>query len=234
MRAVTADTSQPTVDAGPFGDWLIRFCASLKGTAGTDVPCGDCTGCCTSGYSVQLRPEDQRALTRIPAHLLVSPPGFPRNHRTMAARPNGHCPMLTEHRCSIYQHRPQTCLDYDCRVFAAAGINAGGSDKSVINQRVSQWRFSYLMEADELAHRAIRSAATFIRTQRESFPSGRVPTGPTGIAVLAVKAHAVFLNGGVASKSDAEIAMAILEAGLEFDAAPPLPTLAPARSPDVA
>ena len=53
----------PVVAAGPFGDWLRRMRRSLQGDEGMDVPCGDCVGCCVSGYSVQLRPEDHRGRT---------------------------------------------------------------------------------------------------------------------------------------------------------------------------
>jgi hypothetical protein len=204
------------VDAGPFSEWLARFGESLKGTAGMKVPCGDCTGCCISGYSVQLRPEDRGALARIPVELLLSPPGFPRGHHTMAALPDGLCPMLSEGRCTIYSDRPQTCLDYDCRVFAAAGIEAGANQKSVINQRVRAWRFRYPTAQDELAHRAVRSAAAFIRDRRSAFPPGRVPGGPTGIAVLAVKVHGVFLEAGLENRSDTDIAAAVLKAAADF------------------
>jgi uncharacterized protein len=206
------------VAAGPFGQWLMQFRAALRGNGGTDVPCGDCTGCCTSGYSIQLRPEDGRALTRIPANLLVQAPGFPQGHRTMAALPDGMCPMLNAGKCSIYSDRPQTCLDYDCRIFAAAGLDAGGPDKAVINRRVREWRFTYATEADRVAHGAVRSAASFIQKKRFSFPPGRVPTAPTGIAVLAIKAHAVFLDPAALAKSDAEVAGAILDTSRQFDA----------------
>jgi Fe-S-cluster containining protein len=206
------------VAAGPFGPWLEQFRASLRGSGGTDVPCGDCTGCCTSGYSIQLRPDDRNALARIPPEQLVSAPGFPRGHMTLPALPDGLCPMLHSGKCSIYRDRPQTCLDYDCRIFAAAGIDAGGTDKAAINRRVRQWRFSYSSEADRLVHSAVLAAATFIQKKRASFVSGRVPTAPTGIAVLAIKAHAVFLAADIEAKSDVEIATAILDAGREFDA----------------
>ena len=111
-----------SVAAGPFGSWLAQFRASLRGNQGSEVPCGDCTGCCISGYSIQLRPQDERALARIPAELLVQAPGFPRGHLTMAPRPDGTCQMLNAGKCSIYEDRPQTCLDYDCRIFTAAGV----------------------------------------------------------------------------------------------------------------
>jgi Fe-S-cluster containining protein len=206
------------IAAGDFGSWLARARASLRGNAGVDVPCGDCTGCCTSGYSVQLRPEDGRAAAKIPAAFLTQAPGFPRDHLTMRALPDGTCPMLHAGKCSIYRERPQTCLDYDCRVFAAAGIDAGGGDKAVINQRVRAWRFNYPNDADRLAHEAVLAAAAFIQEHRGSF-SGRAPSAPMGIAVLAVKAYEVFLDPQISQRSAADVASAIVTANREFDAA---------------
>jgi Fe-S-cluster containining protein len=204
-----------TVAAGPFGDWLAQFRASLLGHQGSKVPCGDCTGCCISGYSIQLRPRDERARARISAHLLVRAPGFPPGHLTMAPRPDGVCRMLTAGKCTIYEDRPQTCLDYDCRVFTAAGIEAG---KVVIDQRVRQWRFTYPTPADREAHDAVLAAASFIRSKRASFSANRAPTAPTGVAVLAIKAYTVFLEENIGRRSDAEIAAAIVEASRAFDA----------------
>ncbi len=60
---------ESTVAAGPFGDWLARFRASMRGTQGSEVPCGDCTGCCISGYSVQVPLQGER-YTRRPATTL--------------------------------------------------------------------------------------------------------------------------------------------------------------------
>jgi len=203
------------VEAGPFGDWLAKFRASLRGTQGSEVPCGDCTGCCISGYSIQLRPQDERALARIPAELLVQAPGFPRGHLTMPPRPDGVCQMLDAGKCTIYADRPQTCLDYDCRIFTAAGLEAG---KAVIDRRVRQWRFTYPTRADREAHDAVLAAAAFIRNKRESFPANRAPTAPTGIAVLAIKVYGVFLEPGAVSRSDTDIATAMVEASRTFDA----------------
>ena len=182
------------------------------------MPCGDCTGCCISGYSIQLRPGDERALARIPAELLVRAPGFPPGHLTMPPRADGVCQMLNSGKCTIYPDRPQTCLDYDCRIFTAAGLEAGGADKAVINRRVRQWRFTYPADADRKAHDAVLAAASFIQRKRASFPANRAPAAPTGIAVLAVKSYTVFMEGGTEGRSDTEVAAAILEASRAFDA----------------
>lgn len=202
-----------TVAAGPFGDWLRRMRRSLRGDEGMDVPCGECVGCCVSGYSVQLRPEDHRAREQIPAELLVSPPGFPAGHLTVPPKPDGSCPMLHAGRCTIYHVRPQTCLDYDCRIFAAAGIDA---DKPIIDKRVREWHFSYPSEMDRRKHEAVGAAASFIREHRDSFHV-RVPTAPMGIAVFAIKSYAVFLDPATKTKPPAETARAMLDAIRMFD-----------------
>ncbi len=213
---MTQLSSESVVAAGPFSAWLRQMRGSLLSNEGMDVPCGDCVGCCVSGYSVQLRPEDHKAAARIPASFIVSAPGFAKGHLTVAPLSNGLCPMLDDGKCSIYSVRPQTCHDYDCRIFAAAGIDAG-EGKTVINKRVHEWRFSYPERTDELEHAAVRAAAAFIRDRRDSF-TVRVPAGPMGIAVFAIKAYEVFLDPTIGAKSDADVARAIIDAVRAFDA----------------
>lgn len=212
---MTQSSSEAIVAAGPFSAWLRAMRRSLSGNEGMDVPCGDCVGCCVSGYSVQLRPEDHEAAARIPATFIVSVPGFTKGHLTVKPLSTGVCPMLDDRKCSIYSVRPQTCLDYDCRIFAAAGIDAG-EGKVVINKRVHEWRFSYPERTDELEHAAVRAAAAFIRDKRDSF-NVRVPAGPMGIAVFAIKGYEVFLDAGLAAKNDAEVARAVVAAVRAFD-----------------
>lgn len=135
----------------------------------------------------------------------------------MIAREDGTCPMFAARQCSIYLDRPQTCRDYDCRVFAAAGIEAGGAEREIINRRVREWQFSYATDAERLAHDAVRAAAAFIRDKAHYFPE-RVPTIPTGIAVLAIKVYTVFLDGDIDKKNEQEIAVLIVQTSREFDA----------------
>lgn len=199
------------VAAGSFGAWLKEIRLALRTQRGTNVPCGDCRGCCVSSYHIPLRPEDHAAEVRIPAQWLVRASG-----RVMIGyRDDGLCPMLQDGNCSIYEHRPQTCRDYDCRIFAAAGIDVGGDDKRVISNRVREWEFTYASDDDRQVHEAVRAAATFIRTKGESFPGGRGPTGSVGIAVLALKCYRVFLGEKI--RDDRETARAIIEASRAFD-----------------
>lgn len=214
---MSSATPQHRIDAGLFGEWLMQMRASLRSDVGTDVPCGDCRGCCVSSYYIPVRPHDSEARARIPERWLIAPDGQPPGHLMMKYREDGTCPMLLEGNCSIYAHRPQTCRDYDCRIFAAAGIEAGGADKPVINRRVREWQFRYASSNDQRAHEAVRAAASFIRQQRSAFPGSRAPSAPTGIAVLAVKAYRVFLDPGIDACEPVEVARAIIAESRRFD-----------------
>jgi len=173
-----------------------------------DVPCGECRGCCTSSLFIHVRPDESETLAVIPARLLVRAPGRPRGHTLLGFAEDGSCPMFKAQACSIYAHRPRTCRDYDCRMFAAAGIDAGDG-KDVINERVRAWEFSYESDAEQRAHDAVRAAAAFIQEERDSFPGGAAPTSPDQIAVLALKVYELFLEQ---TRSVTELANAIVAA----------------------
>lgn len=202
------------VDAGSFDAWLTQFRASLRGTGGTDVPCGDCVGCCVSSYSILVRPEEAAARRAIGAQWLTPAPALGDSVSAMGYLPDGTCPMLRERHCTIYADRPQTCRDYDCRVFAAAGIDAG---KPAIDARVQAWRFTYASESEREAHRAIRAAAAFIREHGECLPELRLPKNPSGIAVLAAKSYELFLDDGVSALDAAALAAAVIAEARKFD-----------------
>jgi Fe-S-cluster containining protein len=72
---------------------------------------------------IHISPEETRTIQRIPRELLFPAPGKPKGHVLMGYTDQGYCPMLVAGECSIYEDRPQTCRDYDCRVFAATGIS---------------------------------------------------------------------------------------------------------------
>jgi hypothetical protein len=126
--------------------------------------------------------------------------------------------MFSGRGCSIYPDRPETCRTYDCRVFAAAGMPAGGADKSVINERVASWRFEYPTELDRREQRAVQAAAGFLRQHPVRFPGGHVPSRANEIAVLAVKVYEVFLDD---AGDDRAIAAAIVTAACAFDGVEP-------------
>jgi len=177
------------------------------------VACGDCVGCCTSAYSIKVRAHETAALKHIPRERLLPAPGEP-GTLLMAPDASGHCPMFGTTGCSIYSHRPETCKTYDCRIFSAAGM-AAGPDRSAINERVARWRFEYPGDADREEHRAVKAAAGFLRQHPVRFPNGRIPSRPSEVAVLAVKAYRVFLGG---SPGDAAASAGIIDACRAFDA----------------
>ena len=206
------DAASP-LTAGNFSEWLRDMRAALSSRGGMDVACGDCRGCCVSSYYVKIRASETAALARIgAANLEPGPPGDP-EARLMGYQTNGHCLMLRDGNCSIYPDRPETCRSYDCRVFTAAGMNAG-PDKTVINQRVARWRFDYPGETDRAEHRAVTAAANYLRQHPVRFAGGHVPSRPSEVAVLAVKAYTVFLDPPA---GDAAIRAAITQAVREFD-----------------
>jgi uncharacterized protein len=176
--------------AGDFSAWLDDMQAALRGERPSDVPCAGCTACCTSSQFVHIGPEETETLARIPPALLFPAPRRPRGHVVLGYDERGHCPMLIDGRCSIYEHRPQTCRTYDCRVFPAAGV---GSDSGLIARRAREWRFGYPTEADQVAHDAVRAAATFL----DEHPALHSATNATQLAVLAVEIHHVFLGQDV-------------------------------------
>jgi uncharacterized protein len=212
------DAAAP-LPAGNFSEWLRDMRVALSSRGGMDVACGDCRGCCVSSYYVKIRAGETAAMARIgAANLEPGPPGDP-DARLMGYQANGHCLMLRDGNCSIYSDRPETCRSYDCRVFTAAGMNAG-PDKPVINQRVARWRFDYPADCDRAEHRAVTAAANYLRQHPVRFPGGYVPSRPSEVAVLAVKAYTVFLDPPA---SDAAISAAIRQAVREFDGASPRP-----------
>ncbi len=133
-------------EAGTFGDWLRDMRAVLRGIRDADVPCGTCVGCCVSSYPIPLRPGDELARSEVPERWLIGSTAAGENW-LMGFREDGSCPFLNDCRCSIYSGRPQTCRDYDCRIYAAAGLLPDG-DRPIIAERVNAWEFTF-SSADE-------------------------------------------------------------------------------------
>lgn len=142
--------------AGNFSEWLSGMRRALGGVEAADVPCDGCTACCRSSQFVHIEPDETETRARIPPELLFPAPRMPPGHVVLGYDHRGHCPMLVEGACSIYEHRPRACRMYDCRVFAAAGVDP---DQPEIARRVRRWRFGYPTEADRAEHEAVVGAA---------------------------------------------------------------------------
>lgn len=209
-----APTEADPLPAGNFSAWLRAMREALSGDGGMDVACGDCRGCCTSSYYIKVRASEHAALARIGESNLEREPA-PDGSRLMGFRENGHCLMLQDRTCSIYSDRPETCRAYDCRVYAAAGMDAG-EGKHEINARVARWRFEFPTDLDRQEQRAVQAVASHLRQHPVRFPGGRIPSRPSEIAVLAVKAYTVFLQPPA---EHADISSAIVDATLAFNRA---------------
>ncbi len=103
--------------------------------------------------------------------------------------------MLIDGECSIYEHRPRTCRDYDCRVFAATGVVVEGQPE--IAGRVSQWAFTYETEESRAQQAAVKRAAAFLRDHNDRFPPGRLPRQAGALAALAIRLRGLFADAAV-------------------------------------
>jgi len=213
---MTPDTYR---NAGAFGAWLAAMRGVLKGERPADVPCDGCVGCCVSSYAIALRPGDQAALAAVPAIHLRIPVGG--GLAFMAHREDGTCPMLEAGRCAIYADRPQTCRDYDCRIYAATGLLPDG-ERPVIRERVLEWRFDFANGEEQRQQAALRRAAAFIQAHAASFPVAMRAHSAAAAAVLAVKTWSLFAHekgDEATAPSPDEQVRRVLEAARAFDTA---------------
>lgn len=174
--------------AGRFSVWLGDMQAALRGEGTANVPCDGCTACCQSSQFVHIAPDEQETLARIPPQLLFPAPRLPPGHVVLGYDRHGHCPMLVDGGCSIYEHRPRTCRNYDCRVFAATGLEPDDAH-GLIAERVRRWRFEFVSDEDGRLRDAVRAAARYVQ---ERDGAGNA----TGRAAQAVEEHEAFLREG--------------------------------------
>jgi Fe-S-cluster containining protein len=188
-----------TLDAGNFSSWLGQMRAALAGRGTTDVPCDGCTACCTSSQFVHIDPDEADTLDHIPSELLFPAPGYPDGHVLLGYDEQGHCPMLGDAGCSIYAHRPRACRVYDCRVFAATGVEIDEPTKAAVAQRSRRWRFSLPSTDDEALHQATRAAAAYLEAHCSELPGGGHMLSATHRAVLAIEVADVFIESDPAT-----------------------------------
>jgi Fe-S-cluster containining protein len=174
--------------------------AAIRGGTGSEVPCGNCTACCTSFHFVHVGPDEIDTLTRIPAALLTPAPRLPVGHMVLGYDEHGHCPMLVDNQCSIYEHRPRACRTYDCRLFAATGVEFG-NQQELIARRARRWRFRFPSETDRTEAAAVRAAVTFLERNPDLLP-GSTPATPGQLAATAVTIAGAFV---AANPSDGSV-----------------------------
>ncbi len=156
MSSADSHDSGP-ISAGDFGVWLTNLQDIMSAGGESDVACGTCTACCSASQFVHVEPDEDAALAAIPAAWLVLAPGMPLGHQVIGFDADGRCPMLGDSGCTIYDDRPRACRVYDCRVFAAAGIEVDEPEKTAIAQRTRRWVFEYSSEGDRAQHATMTS-----------------------------------------------------------------------------
>ena len=180
--------------AGRVGAWRVQLQRALQGEADADVPCDGCTACCRSSQFVPVLADEADARAAIPAELLFPMPG-----RTDAGllgyTDEGHCPMLVEDRCTIYEHRPRACRVYDCRAFAATGVDPDADAQPDIAARVRRWRFEVLDDDDRATLDALQAAGRWVHDHGDELPAALAPTTQVHRALLAFELHAAFGPG---------------------------------------
>ena len=176
------DNDETPLAAGRFSAWLGEMDAALRGEGEADVPCDGCTACCRASQFIDVEPDEAAALARIPKALLFPAPRRPAGHKVMGYDERGWCPMLTEEGCSIYEHRPRACRTYDCRIFAATGIEVDETQPEIA-ARVRRWVFAFDTDDDRALHDAVRAAAQFVRQRDDG------SLNPNGLAVRALESR---------------------------------------------
>ena len=198
--------------AGSFAAWADHTRASQAGDAEATVPCDGCTACCRSSFFVHIAPDETTTLSRIPRELLVRAPGLPPGYMVLGYDERGHCPMLVDGACSIYADRPRTCRTYDCRIFSAAAVEPDPTTQPAIAERVRGWRFTLDTPTARERADAVQAAATFLRAHGAELPPAIAPANPTGLAVLAVEVHELFLaSSGRRAEPDAAAIVAAVD-----------------------
>lgn len=145
------------LDAGDFSKWLKAVRTAISDGSAMAVPCAGCTACCRSAQFVDIGPDEVGTLGHIPEGLRFPAPGRP-GFQVLGYDEQGRCPMLGDAGCTIYEHRPRACRTFDCRIFAAAGVEPDEPGKELLAQQVKRWRFSYDTESQGAEHVALTRA----------------------------------------------------------------------------
>jgi Fe-S-cluster containining protein len=201
--------------AGDFSSWMIEIQGAIRAEHGSDVPCGTCTACCKSSQFILIEPDEIATLANIPKELLFLAPRMPRGHVLLGYDEHGHCPMLIDNQCSIYEHRPKTCRTYDCRIFPSTGVEINEEDKSLIAHQVRRWKFNLPTASDKIQQEAVQASATYLDEHKGLLPHEVAPMTPTELAILAIEIHDVFLQR---DENTGHTAVVVPDPGLVRDA----------------
>jgi Fe-S-cluster containining protein len=192
IPGILEGSNEAGLPAGDFSSWLAQMQAAIRGEGASEVPCRGCTACCRSSQFIHIGPDEIDTLARIPSALLSAAPRLPAGTMVLGYDDRGHCPMLIDDQCSIYEHRPRACRAYDCRIFAATGAEPG-PNQELIARRTKRWRFAFPRESDHREYGAVRAAAGFVERHPEVVGES-APVAPNRLAAAAVAMFGAFLD----------------------------------------
>lgn len=204
-RPARADSGE-ALAAGDFGAWLTKFRSALRSRADAVVPCAGCTACCRSSQFVHIEADEAETLARIPVALQFPAPGRPRGHVVLGYDEHGHCPMLVDDRCSIYDARPRACRTFDCRVLAAANVD--DLEHPLVAAQAARWRFGVSTPSDAVTLDEHRMVAAYLYEHRADLGEGAVPRAAAPLAALAIalldhlRSHSLGTGGAPDTWSD--------------------------------
>jgi uncharacterized protein len=204
--------------APAFGEWLAATLATLHDDVPADVPCGACNPCCRTFHQIHIRPGEKRARMRLPREYLSVARGLPPGYLLLGYTDEGACPMLVAGRCTIYEDRPFVCRTYDCRLYAASGVEP---DRPDIAARVRQWEFSYASPDDRERQKAVLAAVRFIHDTPSCLPGEAARRQQIRLATLAVVTHELFRPGATRGRrrrpvTDRDRELAVADANEEL------------------
>lgn len=136
--------------ARPAGDpatWLKHYLRTTQRitngdpTAATKVPCGTCQSCCFH-KRVEVREGDDLA------HLDTEPDPETGGLK-LRKRADGGCIHLGPKGCSVYEHRPAVCRQYDCRAYSLIGMVVKYPDAIGNTHNAPVWNFGVPRTRDE-------------------------------------------------------------------------------------
>jgi hypothetical protein len=159
----------PQIDSGNFINWFKMTVAAIQTSADVYVPCRDCTACCKSGFYIAVGKDETQTLERIPKKLLKRLPGL-QDLYYLGHDQHGHCHLLKDGLCSIYEDRPHACRTFDCRIFIATGIQLDKDPASPINGRVQEWEFRYPTQGDQVTQEYLKQVAAILQEHTKPSP----------------------------------------------------------------
>jgi hypothetical protein len=139
-----------------------------------DVPCGECTACCTS-LPVRLHRPGRKA--NHSTHSAQAPISALRaaTDTFWATMKGGHCPMFMNTKCSIYAHRPQNVPHVRLSRLLSHRNFPRTRISLALQAGANEWKFSSPSPRDQLDQDAVRAAGKSLLDHPELLPGGMPP-----------------------------------------------------------